>query len=149
LLCLDLRSNTLIGSGDEGHTALDLGYMPALTEVCVWTTPFPPAGMEIHISGSSNLYFTENCQGCFTGIEDIGDAHISVYPNPVDEILTIQSVQPEHLSVEITTAGGQLISMHEMEGTTLQLDLSSYRKGVYLITLRSRDFLATRKIIKF
>ena len=90
-ICLDLRNNTFIGSGNEDHTELDLGYMPTLTEVCVWTTPFPPSGMEINISGSENLYFTENCQGCITGLENIPDSNISVYPNPVDDIITIRS----------------------------------------------------------
>jgi len=148
LICLDLRNNTLIGSGNEDNTKLDLGYMPSLTEVCVWATPFPPSGMEINISGSPNLYFTENCQGCFTGIEEILHSNVSVYPNPAYDIITIRSAQPEHMSVEITSSKGQLISIHEMDGTTLQLDLSSFQKGVYFITIRSKDFLTTRKIVK-
>jgi hypothetical protein len=148
LICLDLRNNTLIGSGNEDNTNLDLGFMPSLTEVCVWTTPFPPSGMEINVSGSLNIYFTENCQGCFTGIEEIPDSKVSVYPNPAYDFITIRSAQPEHMSVEITSSKGQLISIQEMDGTTLQLDLSSFQKGVYFITIRSKDFLTTRKIIK-
>jgi hypothetical protein len=148
LHCLDLRNNTLLGSGNEDPIGLDLGYMPALTEVCVWTTPFPPSGMEINISGSENLYFTENCTGCFTGTEEIPDANLSVFPNPIYDMLTILSDQPEYLSVEISSAKGQHISMHEMEGTTLQIDLSSLEKGVYFLTIRSQDFQTTRKIIK-
>ena len=35
-----------------------------------------------------------------------------------------------------------------MEGPTHQLDLSSFQKGVYFITIRSNDFVRTRKIIK-
>jgi hypothetical protein len=35
-----------------------------------------------------------------------------------------------------------------MEGTTQQLDLSSFQSGVYFITIRSKDFVTTRKIIK-
>jgi hypothetical protein len=148
LICLDLRNNTSIGSGNEDNTQLDLGYMPSLTEVCVWTTPFPPPGMEINISGSQNLYFTETCHGCITGIEEIPDSKVSVYPNPAYDIITIRSARPEPLTVEITSSSGQLISIQEMDGTTLQIDLSSFRKGVYLITLRSKDFLTTRKIVK-
>jgi hypothetical protein len=148
LICLDLRNNKLIGSGNADNTKLDLGFMPSLTEVCVWATPFPPSGMEINISGSPNLYFTENCQGCFTGIEAKPDSNVSVYPNPAYDIITIRSAQPEHMSVEITSPKGQLISIQEMDGTTLQLDLSSFQKGVYLITIRSQDFVITRKIIK-
>jgi hypothetical protein len=148
LICLDLRNNTLIGSGNEDNTKLDLGYMPSLTEVCVSATPFPPSGMEINISGSPNIYFTENCHGCFTGREAFPIANVSVYPNPAYDIITIRSAQPEHMSVEITSPKGQLISIQEMDGTTLQLDLSSFQKGVYFITIRSKDFLTTKKIIK-
>jgi hypothetical protein len=148
LICLDLRNNTLIGSGNEDNTKLDLGYMPSLTEVCVSATPFPPSGMEINISGSPNLYFTENCHGCFTGIEAFPIANVSVYPNPAYDIISIRLAQPEHMSVKITSPKGQLISIQEMDGTTLQLDLSSFQKGVYIITIRSKDFLTTRKIVK-
>jgi hypothetical protein len=148
LSCLDISNNTLLGSGDGDNTKLDLGYMRSLTEVCVWTTPFPPSGMEINISGSPNLYFTENCSGCYTGREEFLHSEISVYPNPANEFVTIRSAHPEHMSVEITSSKGQLISRKEMDGTTLQLDLSSFRQGVYVITIRSKDFLITRKIVK-
>ena len=148
LSCLDLSSNTLIGSGTEEHTPLDLGFMPTLTEVCVWVTPFPTPGMELNTSGSDNIYFTENCQGCFTAIEENPEAEFLVFPNPVDDMLTIRSAQPRHMIVEIASPGGQLISIQEIEGTTLQLDLSPFQKGVYFITIRSRDLVTTKKIIK-
>ena len=35
-----------------------------------------------------------------------------------------------------------------MDGTTHQLDLSSFRSGVYFLTIRSRGFVTTRKMIK-
>jgi hypothetical protein len=35
-----------------------------------------------------------------------------------------------------------------MEGKSHQIDLSSFQKGVYFITIRSKDFVTTRKVIK-
>ena len=99
--------------------------------------------------GDVDIYFTENCQGCFTGIEENPEAEVLVFPNPVDDMLTIRSTQPRHMILEITSPGGQLISIQEMEGTTLQLDLSSFQKGVYFITIRSKDLVTTKKIIKW
>ncbi len=148
LSCLDLRNNTLIGSGNGDNTRLDLGYMPSLKEVCVWTTPFPPPGMEINSTGSENLYFTENCSGCTTGVEEFPGSDIQVFPNPTTGFITIRSAQPATMTMEIASPGGQLISSQEIEGSTLQLDLSSFPKGVYFITIRSRDSLTTRKIVK-
>jgi hypothetical protein len=40
---------------------LVLNYMPDLYEVCVWTVPFPPEGLELLMVGSDNLYFTTDC----------------------------------------------------------------------------------------
>jgi len=35
-----------------------------------------------------------------------------------------------------------------MEGTVHQIDLSSFKKGVYFITIRSKEYVTTEKIIK-
>jgi hypothetical protein len=43
---------------------------------------------------------------------------------------------------------GPILIRQEIEGTSHQLDLSSFQKGVYFITIRSKDFVTTRKIIK-
>ena len=43
---------------------------------------------------------------------------------------------------------GHQILFEEMEGPNHQLDLSSFQNGVYFITIRSKDFVTCRKIIK-
>jgi len=35
--------------------------MPSLYKVCVWTMPFPPAGVTVDTTGSKNVYFTMTC----------------------------------------------------------------------------------------
>ena len=76
------------------------------------------------------------------------DQVISIYPNPSNSILTIETGISDHYNIEITCLNGQMMYKTEMEGTTYQLDLSSFQKGVYFITIRSKDFVTTRKIIK-
>jgi photosystem II stability/assembly factor-like uncharacterized protein len=70
------------------------------------------------------------------------------YPNPTSNLLTIDAEQQDHYSIEITSLNGQLLLSQEMKGTTHQLDLSSFQSGVYFITIRSKDFVTTRKIVK-
>jgi len=36
----------------------------------------------------------------------------------------------------------------EMDGISFQIDLSSFPKGIYFITIRSKDFVTTEKVIK-
>jgi len=40
---------------------LSLTEMPTLNQVCVWTMPFPPSGVEVNTSGSPNVNFTNDC----------------------------------------------------------------------------------------
>ena len=79
-------------------------------------------------------------------IEEYGG--LRIYPNPTTSLLTIETESPDHYSINITTLNGQQILSGEMKGTTRQLDLSSFQSGIYFITIRSKDFVATKKIVK-
>ena len=73
---------------------------------------------------------------------------VSIFPNPAKSVITVQISRFDQYSIKITNLNGQLVYSMEMEGTSSQIDLSSFKKGVYLITIRSKDFVTTEKIIK-
>jgi hypothetical protein len=135
---LDLSQNTAL-------TWINISDMPTLKQVCVWVTPFPPNGVGIDKTGSPNVYFTTECT---IGVEEQENDMISIYPNPAGETLTVETERLAHYFIEITSLNCQLMYSTEMYGSTRQIDLSSFEKGVYLITIRSEDFVTTRKIIK-
>lgn len=60
LSSLNLSNNSKIGTGlDESYGCyLEIGDMPTLEEVCVWTEPFPPDGFFLCMEGSPNAFFT-------------------------------------------------------------------------------------------
>jgi len=121
--------------------------MPTLECVLVWEVPFPPEGVEVDTTGSPNVVFAKDyCAGA--GVEDYSQTGLSIYPNPSSSIFTIKIEQSDHYSIYFTTLSGQMVFSTEMEGTTHQIDLSSFQRGVYVITIRSNDFVTTRKIIK-
>ena len=74
---------------------------------------------------------------------------LSLYPNPTSNLLTIETDNPDLYSFDITSLNGQMIQSGTYHGTSHQIDLSSFQKGVYFITIRSKDFVTTRKIIKY
>jgi polyhydroxybutyrate depolymerase len=73
---------------------------------------------------------------------------LDIYPNPTSGKLNITTSISEYFNIEISALNGQVLLGGELKGTTQQLDLSSFREGVYFITIRSKDFVTTRKIIK-
>ncbi len=83
-----------------------------------------------------------------TGVEENINTGISIYPNPAHDLIIIETNKVGQYSIELNSINGQLIYSTKMEGPTHQIDLSSFQKGVYFITIRSRDFVKTEKIIK-
>jgi len=51
---LDISSNTNLSLAGFDN-------MPMLTEVCVWTLPFPPSGVSLLMGFSPNVVFTTGC----------------------------------------------------------------------------------------
>ncbi len=85
---------------------------------------------------------------CITNIDEQSQPGFSFSPNPVRTSLTIETGKIGQYSIEIHSLNGQLIHRSRIEGTTSQVDLSSFHKGLYFITVRSRDQVRTEKIIK-
>ncbi len=146
LLCSRNKLTTLDISMNTNLTSLRIEAIPTLEEVCVWTKEFPPEGFYLHMEGSPNVSFQADCDR--VSVEEFRLSEISIYPNPTTNILTIETDQPGYYSIEINSINGQLIYSEAMEGSTHQIDLSSFQKGVYLLTIRSKEFVTTRKIIK-
>ena len=74
---------------------------------------------------------------------------IYIYPNPVNNFLTIKANKYDHYLFKITSMNGQLIYNGEMEGASKQINFSTFPKGVYLFTIWSKEFVRTEKIIKY
>lgn len=81
-------------------------------------------------------------------IKRLPDRFLHCYPNPTHNLLTIETEYPDHYFIEIKSLNGLILLSGEYEGTIHQHDLSSFERGAYLITIRSKDFVTTRKIIK-
>jgi hypothetical protein len=89
--------------------------------------------------------------GIFTlsvGLKNTLINQLKIYPNPLDNLINIEAADRGQRSIVITSLNGQQIVSKELEGTFHQLDLSSFQKGIYFITVRSADFVTTRKIVK-
>jgi S-formylglutathione hydrolase FrmB len=82
------------------------------------------------------------------GISRTTATGIKIFPNPVNGLLTIQTKGVGVYFIEISSLNGKQIYSETMEGISNQIDLSSFQKGVYFITIKSKDFVTTRKVIK-
>lgn len=74
-------------------------------------------------------------------------ASVSVYPNPVNDILNINvNATKENLTIKITDVVGRDVLNIEYES---QLDISFLEKGIYFVSiLQGNKTLVTKKIVK-
>ncbi len=74
---------------------------------------------------------------------------LHIYPNPTNDIVTIQTNDPGLYSIEITSLNGQLIYSFISNRASQQVNLSPYPKGVYFVTVKSNISTITKKIVKY
>jgi hypothetical protein len=75
-------------------------------------------------------------------------AYFSLFPNPVIDLLNIDVKSNGDYKIEIASLTGQVVYSVVMERSESVIDLSKFEKGIYFVTIRSKDFLKTEKIIK-
>jgi hypothetical protein len=109
---------------------------------------------KIKIAALTKRFFLDNFSVTYENITtDVSsggaiEQHVKIFPVPAVNKLTISNIQNIYL-IEIHDITGKLIRELKTESSMeLDLDISTYRKGVYFITLRSADGIKLLKFIK-
>ncbi len=79
------------------------------------------------------------------GVDELSATSISVYPNPVKDVLTIEggsSIQ----KIQIYNTTGQLVLNQQTDSKTVTLNTSSLRSGIYFLKVTTANGTTDRKI---
>jgi hypothetical protein len=119
---------------------------------------------DIHVNGSGSAhyrYYIMPNQGSTPidsidlvvsrtlGIEDNkAAATVSVFPNPANNLLTINTTGIDNSSVKIVDVLGKLIYNEEMNASSNKIDVSEFKNGVYILTVMDKGAIVqTRRIV--
>jgi hypothetical protein len=134
--------------GDFEQLLMEVKFTPSFEGI-------HPGTLTITGSGSGDFEKTIDLSGkglaSTTGLTETVNSNaagITLYPNPVRNLMTIETNISDLYSIELLAINGQLLLQEEMSGSVATLDLSHLQKGVYFIHIRSRELVLTRKIIK-
>ena len=76
---------------------------------------------------------------------------VQVYPNPTNGMINVQctmnNAQLFNGELQLFDMYGKMLNRWEMSGENMELDLSSYAAGVYLLKLRNTQ-TATESVVK-
>jgi O-glycosyl hydrolase len=82
---------------------------------------------------TSNFSVTVNVK---TGVQSLNEEVISVYPNPVSDLLTIKLPKTSGISLIVTDGNGKVQLNKDVSALTeYKLNVRNYAKGTYLITI--------------
>jgi len=88
-----------------------------------------------------NDVYSEDCENL--GLEDTDRLSFSIYPNPAQNTLFIETQQPIE-TVKIYNLQGQLVT----KVSTDNIDVSSLASGLYFVQVESNGIIVTKKFIK-
>lgn len=75
-------------------------------------------------------------------------ANISIYPNPVNDVLNISSPDFELQSVIVTDINGRIVKESKANNTNTEINVSDLNSGVYFINVKTTDGSVVKKFIK-
>lgn len=111
-----------------------------------------PFSVDSNIPGSSSQdRFEIKFENTTLGIDDFYQAGISIYPNPVQDIVNLNLSQfnekANQLSVfEVT---GKLIDNYSFDNKgSLEIDMSNYASGIYILKIETKTGVLQHKLIK-
>lgn len=81
------------------------------------------------------------------GTEDFGSFAISLYPNPMNEILNINSAQTVE-NIALYNILGQQVQEYQINAATSTIDVSSLEMGTYFLKVSIGGQISTYKILK-
>ena len=76
------------------------------------------------------------------------DSFVSLYPNPVSDVLKIKTTSGNILSIKLYSVNGKLFRTYSFENRQVELDLSAFANGFYLLQIQTDNELLFKKIIK-
>ena len=88
---------------------------------------------------------------CETAIKDLSSDLLSVYPNPVTDILTLDIGKNPHGTnsmIYIHNTLGQLVLKEKITGNSHSIDLSDVPTGLYYVTLSTDHEEIVKKVVK-
>jgi hypothetical protein len=73
---------------------------------------------------------------------------IHIYPNPVENVLTIETNNEYHFNCTILSLTGQKLAQMKVSHSKNQINMAKYPAGIYFLQLKDGNKIISKKIIK-
>jgi len=139
-------------TADAGYPSYDW-YLDGvyLTTTTVNTLDITQSGSyEVFVTDQNGCSsFSNAFNGSYTGIENVNEISLLIYPNPTDGKLFIEFGFNSSIQLELINILGETMMAKNIPANTreLELNLSAFASGVYFLVIHSNENEVTKKIV--
>jgi hypothetical protein len=72
---------------------------------------------------------------------------INIYPNPSDDIISIEIENINNATIEIYNVSGKLVFSKELKAKVEKIDLSGFSRGMYLVKVSQEQDVKVGKVV--
>jgi hypothetical protein len=116
-------------------------HLPEGTTTVMWT-------VTDNAGNTNTCSFNVVVNAYTTGVDELQQAGIKLYPNPVTHNLTVKLGQNRVQRLTITDLTGRVVFTKENLSQTETLDISNLNSGVYLINVQTTTRVISTRIVK-
>lgn len=152
---LGTPDNSIVTAANNAYNTYDIGVNywvrptgPASGLTAYRITPWRKYGWEHTPSVSFGWLMTSALVPTNLKTEVEGNSLISIYPNPVKDVLTIERKELESIKITICNIIGIKVMDLQSKEQLLKIDLSNFDPGVYIVTVEGENGLTQSKILK-
>lgn len=142
----------------SGMASLTTGNTTALGAQLLSAAEMDELGLEgsfemcwtIRIVGAATDPVSSNNTACIqvtrgtTGINEIAEGEVNVYPNPATTVINIDNA--EGAQVSVFDINGRMISNVESASANQTIDASNFAKGMYIVRIANGNNVITKKV---
>ncbi|MCW3086475.1 MAG: hypothetical protein JWP12_3841 [Bacteroidetes bacterium] len=105
------------------------------------------AANTVYTNATQTSYITLPLVGFTTGISELNESKIAIYPNPFTDALTIETGIQEECVVTVYNLIGEQIFSQKFTANT-KINTSAFANGMYVVEVRSGDGVVNKKFVK-
>lgn len=129
---------------DDSHT--DFADFPVNPDPSTFTVRYYVDDIRV---STDSIYAGGGCASSISNVDygDIADASVSIFPNPVNEFITMEA-HSILKSVFMYDVLGQLImDKQNVQSNRLTMDIQKVKKGIYFLHIKTQNSIQIKKVI--
>lgn len=95
------------------------------------------------------IHFYGDCGYSVTGVNELAKNDFQLYPNPVQNSLTIETdVDLQHAQISITNLLGETVKVVAANGNKITIGTEEFESGIYFLQIQTENSRMSKKFVK-